>query len=263
MKQTSSDFNTNENESKIVGAQISNFTKGLGAYFAGLITNISLVIVFAIFADGKAHEIAGLLFYLAVSFLLLVLYSAATTRTVSTSISYKLRQIIKRLIDVISAALGIFFLTPLFILLSLAIRIESPGPILYRSKRIGQFRTPFEMYKFRTMYLAATERPITKVGNFLRQTRLNELPQLWNVLVGEMSLVGPSPRQPDDLDETLDSEGKILEVRPGITGLSEISRELDKDQIALDLQYIQDWSLILDMKILFKVSWAVFKSDSA
>lgn len=261
MNQTSFDLDTNKNGPKFIGERISNLIKGLGAYFAGVLTNVSLIIVIAMLIGWKALEMTGLLSYLAISILFLVFYSVVTTKTTNVSINYKIRQIVKRLLDVVIAALGIFFLMPLFILLSLAIRIESPGPILFRSKRVGQFGKPFDIYKFRTMYLAPTEQPITKVGKFLRRFHINELPTLVNVLSGEMSMVGPRPRHPENLDKLLDPEGKILLVKPGITGLWQVSKLSDKDLVSLDLKYIQDWSLVLDISIFFKTLLIAFFNE--
>jgi sugar transferase EpsL len=258
MNQTNFDLDANKHSSTASKERTTNFIRGLGAYFAAVLTNISLLIVVAIFVGWKTPEVTSLFSYLAFSLLLLFLYSAATTRTVTISTNYRLLQILKRLIDVIIAALGIFFLAPLFILLAIMIRIESPGPILFRSKRVGQFGKPFDVYKFRTMYLAPADPPLTNVGKFLRRYHINELPSLLNVLNGEMSLVGPRPRHLENLDETLDSENKILSVRPGITSLGAISRASDKDLVDLDLKYIEDWSLVLDFKICVKTFLVTF-----
>jgi len=263
MNQTSFDFNTNRNGPKLIGERTSNLIKGIGAYFAGVLTNVSLIIVIAFFIGWKELEMTGLLSYLAISILFLVIYSIATTKTINGKVNFRLLQIVKRFFDVAIAALGIFFLMPLFILLLLAIRIESPGPILFRSKRVGQFGKPFDIYKFRTMFLAPTEQPITIVGNFLRRFHLNELPALVNVLNGEMSMVGPRPRHPENLDRSVDPDGKILLVRPGITGLWQVSRLSDNDLVSLDLQYIRDWSLVLDIRIFFKSLWIALTDKSA
>jgi lipopolysaccharide/colanic/teichoic acid biosynthesis glycosyltransferase len=266
MNQTKYNLDDDRNGSKFLKERTSNFIKGLGAYFAGVLTNISFMILLALSLDWKAYEATGLLSYLTISLLYLVLYSTVTTRTETSSISYRLMQILKRFFDVILAALSIFLLMPLLILLSVAIRIDSPGPILFRSKRIGQFGKSFDIYKFRTMHLAPSEQPVTRVGKFLRRFSLNELPLLINVLNGELSLVGPRPRSPQSLDTTLDHEGKILSVRPGITGLWQVSISSSnekfsfKDAIRLDLQYIHNWSLALDIRILFKTLLVVFQN---
>ncbi len=267
MNQTNFDLNNDKNKSKFVGERTSNFVKGLGAYFAGVLTNISLLIVIAIFFGWKAIEMTGLFSYLAFSILYLVLYSAATTKTTTISLGYKLMQVIKRFFDIVIAASYIFFCMPLFLLLSLAIRIESPGPILFRSRRVGQFGKMFDKYKFRTMYLAPAEQKYTRTGKFLRRFYLNELPAFINVLNGEMSIVGPWPRIAQDLEETVDSEGKILSVKPGITGLGQIlvssnkDKVSNKDMVNVDLQYVQNWSLVLDIRIMFKTLLFVFRDD--
>ena len=157
----------------------SNFIKGLGAYSAVALTSITWIIGITVLATGgRSPEINGLLPYLYVSILLLLCYSFATTKTANASISYKIWQIIKRFFDVVVAASAIFFLMPLFVLVAIAIKLESPGPILFRTKRVGQFGTLFEAYKFRTMYIAPTERPVTQVGRLLRRSSLNELQKI-------------------------------------------------------------------------------------
>jgi lipopolysaccharide/colanic/teichoic acid biosynthesis glycosyltransferase len=111
---------------------------------------------------------------------------------------------------------------------------------------------PFDCYKFRTIY---TDNKISWLGKFLRRTLLDELPTYYNVLVSEMSLIGPRPRSPIMLENTIDAENKILSVKPGITGLSQLSASLifnTQDAILLDLDYINKWSLFLDIKIFLK-----------
>ncbi|OHE60404.1 MAG: hypothetical protein A2Z47_15865 [Thermodesulfovibrio sp. RBG_19FT_COMBO_42_12] len=242
---------------KFFREKTSNLIKGLGAYFAVVLTNISLIIIITIVTSEHSFETSGLLYYLYISALFLVGYSIATTKTVNDSIIHKILQIIKRFFDVVMAASGFFFLMPLLIILAVAIKIESDGPILFRSKRVGQFGSMFDAYKFRTMYIAPTEKPITKVGSFLRRFSLNELPMLINVLNGELSLVGPWPRLPENLAETIDKDNQILTVRPGLTGLWQISNTSSRQSVELDLKYIKDWSLWQDLKILFKTVFVV------
>ena len=150
---------------------------------------------------------------------------------------------------------------PLMILLAIAIKIDSQGPVLFTQAREGWRDTVFQIYKFRSMVQGANEDGpianlgdvrVTRLGRFLRKTSLDELPQLFNVLKGDMSLVGPRPLLPGT---TRPEEMRRLEMRPGMTGLVEVSSPhlLDWDQrMALDVRYIERWSLRLDMSILLR-----------
>jgi lipopolysaccharide/colanic/teichoic acid biosynthesis glycosyltransferase len=257
MNQTKFETETNKRRRKFYGEKTSNFIKGLGAFFAVVLTNISWIIIITIVISGHSFEINGLLVYLYASILFLFCYSVATTKTVNASAFYKMLQIIKRLFDVVMAALWIFLFMPLFLLLAIAIKIESSGPILYRSKRVGQFGTLFDAYKFRTMYNRFHEQRISRVGNFLRRFSLHELPMFFNVLNGELSLIGPWPRMPENIAETIDKDKKILTVRPGITGVWRISNASPQQSVELELKYVENWSLLLDLKIFFKTVFAV------
>ena len=143
-------------------------------------------------------------------------------------------------------------LSPVFVLLAIAVRIESRGPVFFYTIRLGQFGKPIRVLKFRTMHLTPRE-GLTKVGNFLRQTRLNKLPQLWNVLMGEMSLVGPRPLLLDYLPLYTAEQARRHDVMPGITGWAQVNgrNALSHEQrFALDVWYVDNWSLLLDFKIL-------------
>ena len=262
MNQINSDPETKENSSKIFGKRIFNFIKELELFIVLVIMGVALIALLGLSFDSKTIQITGLLSYLAIALLFLVFYSVATTRTVNDSIVYKLKQVVKRFLDIVFAFLMLIFLSPLFLLFAVAVGSESPGPIFFNTVRLGQFGKPIRLLKLRTMYLAPKE-GFTRVGKFLRQTHLNELPQLWNVLIGEMSLVGPSPRRLSDFGEALDSEVKTLTVRPGITGLSQTSGASDKDLSGLDLEYIENWSLSLDIKILFKTILFAFQDGKS
>jgi exopolysaccharide biosynthesis polyprenyl glycosylphosphotransferase len=183
---------------------------------------------------------------------------------------------IKRLMDVAGATLALTLGAPILGLISVAIRLDSEGPVMFRQTRIGANGEPFEIVKFRSMYQGAEERledlrdlsevdgpifkmkedpRVTKVGRILRRTSLDELPQLWNVVRGEMSLVGPRPPIPAEVDEYLEWHKKRLEVRPGMTGLWQVSgRSLLSfdEQCLLDIYYIENWSLWLDIQILLR-----------
>jgi lipopolysaccharide/colanic/teichoic acid biosynthesis glycosyltransferase len=245
------EFNTDTQGSgwRFYREKASNFIKGLGAYFAIVFTNISLIIIITIVVRDHSLVIKGFFPYLYISILYIVCYSVATTKTVKVTILNKILHIIKRLFDVVMSALSIFILMPLLILIAIAIKLESAGPVLYRSKRIGQFGTLFDVYKFRTMYIEPKEKSITKVGNLLRRLSWNYLPMLFNVLNGELSLVGPRPRYPNKLD-ILDINNKILTVRPGMTGLWQISNKEPQQSDDIDLKYIENWSLLQDLKTI-------------
>lgn len=258
MNQTKFETETKGSGRKLLREKTSNFIKGLGAYFAIVLTNISIIIIITIVIGGRSLEISRLLPYLYISAIFLLCYSVVTTKTVNASILYKIQQIIKRFIDVVMASLSLFLYMPILILLAITIKIESAGPILFRSKRVGQFGILFDAYKFRTMYIEPKEKPITKVGNFLRRFSLNVFPMFINVLNGELSLIGPWPRSPEFIAETLDKDKKILTVRPGLIGISQISNTSHQQAVELDLKYIENWSLLLDLKILLKTVFVAF-----
>jgi exopolysaccharide biosynthesis polyprenyl glycosylphosphotransferase len=182
----------------------------------------------------------------------------------------------KRMIDLIGAFLGVILLSPLFIVIALLIKFSSPGPVFFRQERVGLQGKPFFMWKFRTMVVnadqlqeqleAANENQdgvlfklkndprIIKGGHFLRKTSLDELPQLFNVLLGQMSLVGPRPLPLRDVEKFAQWHHIRHQVLPGITGLWQISGRSDiddfNDAARLDLYYIDNWSLNLDLDIL-------------
>jgi exopolysaccharide biosynthesis polyprenyl glycosylphosphotransferase len=193
----------------------------------------------------------------------------------------------KRAIDLIGALIGMLVLSPLFLLISLVIRLDSPGPVIFAQERVGYNRRRFRTYKFRTMVADADklqaslehlneasgpvfkirEDPrITRVGSFLRRTSLDELPQLLNVLKGDMSLVGPRPLPVRDV-ERIDVRWhkRRFSVRPGITCLWQAnSRAPEFDQwIKADMEYIDTWSLTLDLKILLRTIPAVLTRQGA
>jgi exopolysaccharide biosynthesis polyprenyl glycosylphosphotransferase len=182
--------------------------------------------------------------------------------------------IVKRLIDVVGAGVGLVVLSPLLLYAALAIRLRDGGPVLFRQERVGLHGRPFTMLKFRTMVVDAEERldevshmnerngaafkatndpRITPTGRFLRRTSIDELPQLWNVLAGSMSLVGPRPPLPIEVAEYDVWHRRRLSMKPGITGLWQVEarHEPDFDRwVEHDLVYIDGWSIWLDLKIL-------------
>lgn len=211
------------------------------------------------------------------------------------SLATNLSQILKRAIDVFVSIFAIVLLSPLLLLISLAVKISSKGPVLFKQQRIGQYGRPFTFLKFRSMkcgsdplihqeyverFIAGeidkakcktfkiTEDPRhTRIGTFLRKCSLDELPQLFNVLKGEMSLVGPRPAIPYEIKVyKLWHQSRFLEVKPGITGLWQVtgrSRTTFDEMVRLDLRYVRQWSLWLDLKILLQTPGAVFSREGA
>ena len=184
--------------------------------------------------------------------------------------------VIKRIIDIIFSVLGLIILTPVFLIISIAIKIESKGPIIFKQKRIGKRKKYFTIYKFRTMrsdtpkdmpthMLKNANGCITKVGNILRKTSLDELPQLVNIFKGDMSIIGPRPAlwNQDDLVKERDKY-HANDIRPGLTGLAQISGRDELEipvKAKLDGEYTKNISFWLDVKIFFKTIIKVFESD--
>jgi exopolysaccharide biosynthesis polyprenyl glycosylphosphotransferase len=194
---------------------------------------------------------------------------------------------IKRVIDVMLVGVGLLALAPLIAIISLAIKLDSPGPIFYGQPRIGKNGRQFRMFKFRSMVIGADTQlaelrdhneasgplfkmrrdpRVTRVGRFIRRWSLDELPQLFNVLRGEMSLVGPRPPVPLEVAAYEDWQLGRLRAVPGITGLWQVSGRSDvpfHDMVRLDLHYIRNWSLALDVEILLRTIPAVLSSRGA
>ena len=241
----------------------------------------------------------------------IVLPRASRREIAVEQISRSIGMTVKKSIDFVGALLGLIILSPLFMVIALLIKLDSPGPIFYSQIRVGQnrrkndrrraecrsaderrardrrrvnnFGKPFKVYKFRTMIdkaekkcgpVWATENDprITRVGAFLRKTRMDEIPQLFNVLKGDMSLIGPRPERPmfiKDLSQQVDNYTMRLVVKPGITGLAQVENGYDssidsvKDKVAYDLRYINRWSLWQDIKILLKTVVVVITGKGA
>lgn len=199
----------------------------------------------------------------------------------------KLHFVMKRLMDIILSLIGIIILLPVYLLLIIAIKLGSKGSAFFKQTRVGKDGKHFTIYKFRTMVVNAeskreleinpedlenfvfqskSDNRITKVGEFLRKSSLDEIPQLFNVLIGNMSLVGPRPEIPEVVKYYPESYRQRLLVLPGITGLAQISGrgeiELGKT-ISYDLTYIKDFSIWIDIKILFLTVFSVFKKEGA
>ena len=194
---------------------------------------------------------------------------------------------VKRIFDIILSFIGIVILLPIYLVIAIAIKLDSKGPVLFKQVRVGKDRRNFTIYKFRTMVISAeskrelqidptnmdnfvfqskSDNRITKVGSFLRNTSLDEIPQLFNVLFGHMSLVGPRPEIPEVVKYYPENYYQRLLVLPGITGLAQVSGrgeiELGKT-VYYDLTYISNFSIWFDIKILFTTFFKVFKREGA
>lgn len=180
------------------------------------------------------------------------------------------RLFFKRFFDCLFAVLLLIPLTPIMLLVAIAIKLDSKGPAIFKQIRSGKNNKEFMLYKFRSMtcnndvYDKSKEDQITKVGNFIRKTSLDELPQLFNILKGEMSFIGPRPWIVDYAKYFNEEQMRRLEVLPGITGLAQSSGRNAigiLDRINLDVEYVDNMSLILDIKIIFKTIIGVFKKE--
>lgn len=196
--------------------------------------------------------------------------------------------LIKRAMDIIGAIIGLIITFVVGIVLAPFLLLESPGPLIFKQKRVGRNGREFEIYKFRSMYVDAEERKkdlmdqnemsglmfkmendprVTKVGKFIRKTSIDELPQFWNVLKGDMSLVGTRPPTVDEFQQYEPYQRRRISFRPGITGLWQVSGRSTvkdfEDVVKLDLEYIDNWSIALDIKILCKTVWVVLRGEGA
>ncbi|NIT59124.1 MAG: sugar transferase [Aliifodinibius sp.] len=182
----------------------------------------------------------------------------------------QLRFLLKRIFDICAAVVLIVLLFPLFLLVALLVKVDSPGPVFYRHFRAGKDGSLFLMWKFRTMKQDAdkigpgltqdNDPRITRVGRYLRWLCLDEFPQLFNVLRGEMSLVGPRPEIPEIVRTYSEQQSRALSVKPGITGLSQINGRDDlpiNEKLQYEIEYVDRWSLGLDLKILLKTIPAI------
>ena len=192
---------------------------------------------------------------------------------------------LKRLFDIAASGVGLLLLLPLMVVLALAVRLSSPGPVFYHGKRIGRFGKPFSLLKYRSMVVnadqigpavtGANDTRVTRIGRFLRRTKLDELPQLLNVLRGDMSLVGPRPEDPRYVALYTDEQRQVLNVRPGITGPASLAYRNEEAalvsedwetyyiehvmpaKLAIDLDYACRASFWWDVRIIFETLIAV------
>lgn len=187
----------------------------------------------------------------------------------------------KRIIDLIGSIIGVIILSPILIIIALAIKLTSSGPIFFKQERLGKNGKPFKIIKFRTMVVNAEkigdgltvksngDHRITKIGKILRATSLDELPQLFNVILGQMSLVGPRPPVTyfpyHGFDNYPEWAKKRFTFPPGVTGLAQVTVRNSvnwDDRIALDNKYIDEFNIWLDFKILFKTMLKLFKTEN-
>ena len=198
---------------------------------------------------------------------------------------------IKRCIDIILSLLGLIILSPVFLLIAILIKKEDHGNVFYKHKRIGHMNKDIYIYKFRSMtnkyktfdefyqtlsdeqkqewdenFKLENDPRITKIGNFLRKTSLDELPQIINILKGDMSVIGPRPVVNDEIEKYGNQKAKFLSIKPGLTGYwatNGRSATTYEDRIKLELYYIDHCSLLLDIKIFFKTILSVLKKEGA
>ena len=214
--------------------------------------------------------------------------SLRTQSDVKTKISKKVYIKIKRVIDVILASVALIFLSPLFAIIAIAIKIDSKGPVFFAHKRIGKNGKIIKLYKFRSMVINAEELiksftpeqmreykenykltndpRITKVGKFLRKTSLDELPQLINIINGDLSIIGPRPVVADELEKYGVNKDKFLSVTPGLTGYwaaNGRSNTTYEQRMEMELYYIDNLSLKMDIKVFFKTILSVLKKEGA
>lgn len=214
--------------------------------------------------------------------------SLRTQSDVKTKISKKVYIKIKRVIDVILASVALILLSPLFAIIAIAIKIDSKGPVFFAHKRIGKNGKIIKLYKFRSMVINAEELiksftpeqmreykenykltndpRITKVGKFLRKTSLDELPQLINIINGDLSIIGPRPVVADELEKYGVNKDKFLSVTPGLTGYwaaNGRSCTTYEQRMQMELYYIDNLSLKMDVKVFFKTIEAVIKREGA
>lgn len=184
------------------------------------------------------------------------------------------RKIFKRLLDILISFFALLILWPLFLIIAILIKLEDKGTVFYKQLRTGKDGKVFEMYKFRSMNVVERgkemtiphDKRVTKIGKFLRKTSIDELPQFINVLVGDMSFIGPRPWITDYYDSFTDYQKKRCDVRPGIIGLAQAKGRNGLtifEKINYDIEYVNNISFNMDMKILFESIKIVFKREHA
>jgi Undecaprenyl-phosphate galactose phosphotransferase WbaP len=211
--------------------------------------------------------------------------------SMSQRLMFGSNRVLKRTVEFFITILGLIIISPLFVLIAIAVKLDSPGPVFYGHKRLGRFEKEFTAWKYRTMradadavlesYLAENAEAraewaearklkddprITRVGRFLRARSLDELPQFWNVLRGEMSLIGPRPIVREEIEKYGNSWSVVSSITPGVSGLWQVSGRSDTsypERVELDLYYIRSWSLWMDLYIFFKTIWNIVSGKGA
>jgi exopolysaccharide biosynthesis polyprenyl glycosylphosphotransferase len=187
-----------------------------------------------------------------------------------------LNRLIKRISDIIVVTIGIIIISPLLLVTAILVKLNSPGPVIFKQKRVGNNRKEFYIYKFRSMKVQEEEDyhwtkendpRNTKIGSFIRKTNIDELPQFFNILKGDMSLIGPRPERPYFVDKFRDEIPKYMikhHVRPGMTGYAQIygyrGNTSIKKRIEYDIYYVENWNFFLDVKIFFMTFRNFFKN---
>ena len=213
-------------------------------------------------------------------------YPVVVYHTISLNTS---EQVLKRALDVTASVVGIIISAPVMLAAAIAIKLDSPGPVLFTQTRVGMNGRHFKIFKFRTMYTDAEARKqalmqqnqmsdsrmfkvkedprVTRVGRFLRNTSIDELPQLFNVLINDMSLVGTRPPTPDEVEQYDTGHWRRISIKPGITGMWQVSGRSEitnfEDVVQLDVSYIDGWNLFRDVKIIFQTVYCVLKRRGA
>lgn len=200
----------------------------------------------------------------------------------------KVYKVIKRTIDIVLSFLGLIILSPIFLIIAIAIKVDSKGPVFFAHSRLGKNGKQIKIYKFRTMcdhaedmikdfneeqkrefkenYKLTNDPRITKVGGFLRKTSLDELPQMLNILKGDLSIIGPRPIIEEEIEKYGPNKAKFLSVKPGLTGYWQANGRSNtsyEDRIKMELYYVDNMSLWLDIKLFFKTILVVIKKDGA
>lgn len=219
-------------------------------------------------------------------------YGEEHTRNIAIDLDHErhryMYRVVKRVFDFVASLLGLILLSPVFLIVAIAIKLEDPkGPVFYSQTRLGRQQLPFKMYKFRSMIVNADkllkkladqnevdgamfkikrDPRVTNVGRFIRKYSLDELPQLMNVLLGQMSLVGPRPPLPREVAEYTEYDKQRLFVKPGCTGLWQVTIRNEasfKEMVRLDLLYIRNRGVLFDVKVLVKTIGILLKPNGA
>jgi len=201
---------------------------------------------------------------------------------------YGWQRVLKRIFDIVFASVMLIILFPLNLIIAIIIKLNSKGPAIVALTRVCRGNKTFKLYKFRSMVnnaevlkkdlMQKNERKdgplfkmkhdprITKIGGFIRKTRIDEIPQFWNVLKGDMSVVGPRPHEPAEVEKYKEEQKKLLMIKPGLTGMAQVSGASDlsfQEEVALDMSYVQNWNIFLDLWIILKTVVVVISKKGA